>query len=295
LIAIVGGRGVIGGAIAEALRADGHEVSIVTHDRKYSDSAGFRYGDMLVPETLRPALRGAEVVIQSANFPTYPIEKPGRRHTFMEFDGVGTERLVAAAVQSGASRYVFISGAGTSAGSAKSYYSAIWRGEQAVLNSRLAGFCLRPTLVFGQRDKGLNRILQAARNLPLVPIVGDGRQLHQPVYVGDVAETVRQAIARRVEGAFEIGGPERFSLEEMLQRLFRVAGLRRHTLHIPASLARMGARMLQPLPGTPLSAAAIDFIAEDFVADTGPLLATFDLKLTPFETGLRTYLSKPGV
>ena len=183
-------------------------------------------------------------------------------------------------------------GAGTSAGSPKSYYSAIWRGEQAVLNSRLAGFCLRPALVFGPRDKGLNRILHAARFLPLVPVVGDGRQLHQPVYVGDVAEAVRQAVARGVEGAFEIGGPERFSLEEMLQRLFRVAGLRRHTVQIPAGLARMGASVLQHLPGTPLSPAAIDFIAEDFVADNGPLLATFDLKLMPFETGLRTYLPK---
>jgi len=292
LIAIVGGRGVIGGAITDALRADGHEVTIVTHDRKYADVAGFRYGDMLKPETLRPAVEGAEAVIQSANFPTYPIEKPGRRHTFMEFDGVGTEHLVAAAERSGARRYVFISGAGTSAGSHKSYYRAIWRGEQAVLNSRLAGFCLRPTLVFGPRDKGLNRILRAARLMPLVPIVGDGRQLHQPVYVGDVAEAVRQSFARGVEGTFEIGGPERFSIEEMLQRLFRVAGLRRHTVHIPARLAKIGAGTLQHLPGTPLSTAAIDFIAEDFVADTGPLLATFDLKLTPFETGLRMYIPK---
>jgi NADH dehydrogenase len=292
LIAIVGGRGVIGGAIADALRADGHQVTVLTHDRRRADAAGFRYADMLEPETLRPALEGAEVVIQSANFSTYPIEKPGRRHTFMEFDGVGTERLVAAAEQSGASRYVFISGAGTRAGSPKSYYSAIWRGEQAVLNSRLSGFCLRPTLVFGPRDKGLNRILDAARFMPLVPLVGDGRQQHQPVYVGDVAEAVRQAVARGVEGAFEIGGPERFSLKEMLQRLFRVAGLRRNTVQIPAALARMGAGVLQHLPGTPLSTAAIDFIAEDFVADTGPLLATFDLKLTQFETGLRTYIPK---
>lgn len=290
MIAIVGGRGVIGGAIADALRADGHEVTVVTHNRRYAGAPGFRYADMLQPDTLAPALEGAEVVVQSANFPTYPIEKPGRRHTFMEFDGVGTEKLVAAAERSGARRYVFISGAGTSAESSKIYYRAIWRGEQAVLNSRMAGFCLRPTLVFGERDKGLNRILKAARLSPFVPVVGGGRELHQPVFVGDVAETVRQAIARGVEGAFEIGGPERFNLVEMLQRLFRVVGLRRYILPVPNRLARMGAYTLQNLPGTFLSTAALDFIAEDFVADTAPLLATFDLKLTPFEAGLRTYL-----
>lgn len=291
MIAIVGGRGVIGGAIAEALRADGHEVVIVTHDRSRAGTGEFRYGDMLLPETLRPALEGAEVVIQSANFPTYPIEKPGRRHTFMEFDGVGTERLVRAAEEGGARRYVFISGAGTRADSPKSYYQAIWRGERAVLDSKLEGFCLRPTLVFGPRDKGLNRILRAARMMPAVPVVGDGRVMHQPVYVGDIAEVVRQALARQdVRGVFEIGGPERFTLDEMLRKLFRAAGLRRPIVHVPASLARMGASVLQHLPGTPLTAAAIDFIAEDFVADTAPLLKTFDVRLTPFEEGLKTYL-----
>lgn len=291
MIVIFGGRGVIGSAITETLRAAGREVVVVTHNTGYASAPGFRYGDMLRPETLGPALEGAEVVIQSANFPTYPIEKPRRQHTFMSFDGLGTERLVAAAEAYGARRYIYISGVGTRADSPRPYFQAIWRGEQAVLNSKLAGVCIRPAFVYGPQDRGLNRILRAAKISPFIPVVGGGRQLHQPVYVGDVAEVVRQAVeADGPTGAYEVGGPQQLTLEDMLKTLFQIVGLRRYLLSVPQSLARFGGSVLQTLPYSLLSSNAIDFIAEDFIADTGPLLANFHLKLTPFQEGLQTYL-----
>jgi nucleoside-diphosphate-sugar epimerase len=293
LIGIVGGRGVIGSTIAEAMRAAGHDVAIITHNRGQATAPGYRFADVLAPDSLASAVEGLDVVIQSMNFPTYPIEKPRLKHTFMNFDGLGTERLVAAAEAGGARSYVFISGVGTCADSPSPFYQAIWRGEQAVLRSKLEGICIRPTLVYGPNDKGLNRILRAARRLPLVPVVGDGQQLHQPVHVKDVAEVVRQAIDNRIgKGVFEVGGPERMTLNEMLAFLFNMAGMRRQLLHIPISLARLGGGILQGLPGPLLTAAAVDFIAGDFVADLDALRATFKLRLTPFAEGLAKYLQK---
>jgi nucleoside-diphosphate-sugar epimerase len=290
VIAAIGGRGVIGGAIVEALRAHGHEVLIVTHDRQQARVAGYRYGDMLDPQSLDAAIEGAEVVVQSGMFPTYPIEKPKLRHTFMQFDGVGTEHLVAAARRAGVRRYVYISGAGIPA-SPRIYYQAILRGEHAVQNSGMETVCIRPTLVYGPRDRGLNRILAAAKKLPVLPLVGPGSQLEQPVYVNDVGEVARQAVAPGApQGVFEIGGPERFTIDEMLLRFFKHVGFRRGIVHIPYRVARFGALLLERLPGPPLTTNAIDFLMEDFIADTGPLLAAFNLRLTPFEEGLSKYL-----
>lgn len=291
MIAVVGGRGVIGSAIVEALRARRSDVIVITHDREHANLPGVRYGDLLIPETLGPALVGAEVVIQSANFVSYPIEKPGRRHTFMDFDGFGTERLVAAAETHGVRRYIYISGVGVRADSPRAYYRAIWHGEQAVLNSRLEAVCIRPTLVYGPQDRGLNRVLRAARISPVIPVVGDGKQLHQPVYVQDVAEVVRRATdAGAPRGVFEVGGPDRMSLDKMLHMLFQLAGLRRKIVHIPSALARLGGIVFQNLPNPPLTVAAVDFLTENFVADLGPLQSAFNFKTTPFEKGLRASL-----
>ncbi|HJQ31328.1 MAG TPA: NAD-dependent epimerase/dehydratase family protein [Pyrinomonadaceae bacterium] len=293
MIAVVGGRGFIGGAIVKALRGAGHEVVVVTHTRDAAGARGHRFGDMLRPETLGPALSGAEVVVQAAMFPTYPIEKPGRGQTFEEFDGRGTERLVTAARAAGVRRYIYISGSGIPAESPRPYFQAILRGEKAVTGSGMEAVCVRPAFVYGPLDHGLNRILSAAKKLPFLPVVGTGRQLEQPVFVEDLAEVVRQAVGSGAPtGVFEVGGPERFTLDEMLSRFFRVVGLSRPVVHVPYGLARFGAALLELLPGPPLTVNAVDFLTEDFVADTRALLSSFDVRLTPFEEGLRKYLPR---
>jgi len=97
MIAVVGGTGVIGGAIVAALRAAGEEILVTTSSTELAARSGYRWADMLQPRTLPDAIAGADVVVQSANFASYPIERRRRVQTFMAFDGVGTEHLVEAA------------------------------------------------------------------------------------------------------------------------------------------------------------------------------------------------------
>ena len=47
---------------------------------------------------------------------------------------------------------------------------------------------LRPSVVFGPEDQFFNRFAEMARFLPVLPLIGGGATLMQPVYVGDVAE-----------------------------------------------------------------------------------------------------------
>jgi NADH dehydrogenase len=292
VIAVVGGRGVIGRAIVEVLSRKGHELVVVTHSRSCAELPGHRYGDLLLEATLPRAVEGAEVVVQSANFGSYPMEKRRRGQTFASFDAEGTERLVAAAQAAGSRRYVFISGAGARTGGAKPYWDALRRGEAAVLGAPgLEGICVEPTLVFGPRDRALNRALACARRAHFIPLIGQGEQLHQPVFVSDIGELVSQAIEPGAPtGCFAIGGPERMSQNALLGRTLAAAGLSAPICHVPLPVARFGAELLRWLPGELLSPTAIDFMQEDFVAELDPLRAAFSLSLTPLEEGLRTYL-----
>jgi uncharacterized protein YbjT (DUF2867 family) len=293
LAAVVGGRGVIGAAIAGALRAAGWDVVVGTHDPSAA-GAGYRHADLFSEESLRRAVDGAEVVVQSAQFPNYPIERPRRRHTFEQFDGAGTERLVAAAVAAGARRYLFVSGVGAGRGSARPYYRAIERGERAVAGSGLEWVCLRPAFVYGPRDRGINRLLRIARRSPVLMVPGSGRQVHQPVYAGDVGCVAARALEPGAPtGVVEVGGPERMTLDAMLHGAFAAAGMRRRLVHVPAPAVRAAGSVLQRLPGPLLTAAAVDFMGEDFVADLSALRSSFDVTLTPYAEGLASYLS-PG-
>ncbi|GAB2584456.1 complex I NDUFA9 subunit family protein [Streptomyces capparidis] len=294
MAAVVGGRGFIGGAIVEALRSDGWNVTVVTHNAQLAARhPGYRWGDMLDPTTLGPAVEGADVVVQSANFPNYPFEKPQLRHTYLEYDGLGTERLVRAAKAAGARRYIFVSGVGVTDDPVKPYYRALLRGERAVTGSGLEAMVLRPAFVYGPRDNGINRIVRAARFLPVLPLPDQGRQTHQPVLVDDIGAVVARAMEPDApQGVFEIGGPERMSMRHMMEYALRVAGKPRTVVNVPSGFARRGAGLLEPLPGPLITRNAVDFMLEDFIADIEPLRKAFDVELTPFEEGLRGYLAR---
>ncbi|HYN96155.1 MAG TPA: NAD-dependent epimerase/dehydratase family protein [Pilimelia sp.] len=293
LAVVVGGRGVIGAGIAAALRPQ-WDVVIVSHNPRAVAWPGFRHGDLLDRRTLPAAVAGAEMVVQSATFPSYPIEKPRRRHTFVDFDGIGTEHLVAAAEAAGVRRYLYVSGAGTPDRSPEGvppFLRAMYRGEQAVLGSTMEGVCLRPALVYGPHDRVLNRIVRLARRWPAMPLLDDGRQPQQPVLIDDLGEVARQAAEKGApQGAFDVGGPDVIPLDELLLILFRVVGLRRPLVRVSSRRVRQVCRLLERLPGPPLTAAAVDFAAKSYVADLRPLHRAFDVRLTSFEAGLRTYL-----
>jgi NADH dehydrogenase len=129
------------------------------------------------------------------------------------------------------------------------------------------------------------------RWLPFVPVIGDGRQRLQPVFVEDVAEALAQAAAAEgPTGTFEIGGPEVMDMNDVLATMMDVRGRRKPLVHVPIVLPKLAGFFLQVLPKPPFTPAAVDFVTGDALADTGPLLRAFDLRLTPLREGLRTYL-----
>ena len=294
MIVVFGGSGFIGAHLIDRLRAEGRQVEVVSHRPENRGRPGFRAGDLERPESFLAAVAGAEVVVQSTAFPSYPIEKPRRGHTFEAYDAVATERLVAAARRAGVRRYVYVAGVGAGPQATQPYFRAIHRGEEAVRGSGMSSAVLRPAFVYGRRDRGINRILGAARRTALLPIVGLAA-MHQPVLVDDVADALaRLAAPDGPRGTFEIGGPERMTMRAMLEAAFRYAEVRCRLVPVSRRIARLAAAVLARLPGEILSPSAIDFISEDFVADNGALRAVLPLTLTPFEAGIARYLRGPG-
>jgi NADH dehydrogenase len=237
-------------------------------------------------------MAGVDVVVQALTFPTFPVEKPSKRYTFEEFEHRGTERLVRAAEAAGVRRYVYVSGAGAAPDAEKVWHRAKWGGEQAVLGSSMSACVIRPSWVYGAGDRALNRFVAFAKRAPAVPVIGDGSQRLQPVFVEDVAEAVaRAALSEGPTGVFEIGGPEVMSMDEVLGAVLRALGKRKPLVHVPAALPRAAGAVVRVLPKPPLSPDAVDFATGDAVADTAPLLEAFPgLRLRSLDEGLATYL-----
>jgi uncharacterized protein YbjT (DUF2867 family) len=297
VILVAGGSGFIGSAVVRRLVEGGADVAVMTAHPERSkariEEMGARsvQGDVLDPASLDNAVKGAESVIQTLTFPTFPVEKPRKRFTFEEFDHLGTERLVTASARAEVKKFVYCSGSGVAADAQNVWFRAKWAGEEAIRASGVPHAIVRPSWVYGPKDIALNKFVAFHRWLPFVPVIGNGRQRLQPVFVEDVAEVLAQAAPPEgPSGTFEIGGPEVMTMDEVLRVMMDVRGKRKSLIHFPAWMPKMAGLLLQMLPKPPLSPDAVDFATGDALADTGPLLEAIDLKLTPLEEGLASYL-----
>lgn len=304
-VAVAGGTGFVGGAIASELFRRGEDVAVLSHRGEAArgelpDEVALRRADVRTSAGLEDALRDVDVLVISLAFPNLPIEAPRQGATFDEVDAAGTQRLVDAAIRAGVRRLVYLSGAGAALDAKRHWFRAKARAEQSVRESGIPFTIIRPTWIYGPRDVALNRFVGFARTLGMVPLTNLGRQPLAPVFVGDVAALAADAIRdeRAIGQTFEIGGPETLSMREIVATALRVAGLRRPIVPTPTFLIKLAAWPLSLFPRPLITPAAIDFINQPAVVDTAPLLARMPRRLTPLAEGLATYLSpgsSPGV
>ncbi len=301
MILVTGGTGLVGAAAVRELARRGSPVAVVSRDaasvpRRFPDlKVEPRQGDVRDPASLRSAFEGAEAVINAVQFPNSPIENKRKGWTFEQIDYQGTARQVEAAKEAGVRRFVYVSGVGAAPDAEKHWFVFKWRAEEAIRESGIAHVIIRPTWVYGPEDAALNRFLGMARLLPFVPTFGDGKQLMQPLFVNDLARLLADALdptAEKDNHTFEAGGPDRMSMDEVIQAAMEVAGRRRPILHQPTALGKLLATFLQFVPGPPLTPDAIDFITCEAVADNSALESAFgEPRLTPLREGLASYLS----
>src|SRR6185369_6546012 len=142
----------------------------------------------------------------------------GGEQSFDAVQGKGAATVARATAAVGG-RMVHVSAIGADENSLSSYGRSKAAGEKAVLAAIPAATILRPSVVFGPEDQFTNRFAALARMSPALPLIGGGVNRMQPVYVGDVATAVADAVDGRTKpgGTYELGGPEVLTMREIMQ------------------------------------------------------------------------------
>jgi NADH dehydrogenase len=204
----------------------------------------------------------------------------------------GTRDLVAAAQEAGVRRFVLASALGLDERSkdAVPYFAAKWEMERAVRESGLEHVILRPSFVFGRDGGVLPTFVRLARFAPVTPIIGGGRQRLQPIWIEDLAEYYARAIDEQAAAnrTFELGGPDAVSWNEFWERLKRVLGVRRPSVHVPFGAMRLQATVTERLPGAPVTRDQLTMLElGDNVVTDPSAVETFQLPLVPLDEQLK--------
>jgi NADH dehydrogenase len=291
MILVTGGTGFIGPHVVHALRARDLPVRVLVRDprratRAVAWGAEVVQGDVTDPATLPGAVRGADAVVHLV-----AIIK-GSPADFERVMAQGTRDLVAAARDAGVRRFVLASALGLDERTkdAVPYFAAKWEMERAVRESGLEHVILRPSFVFGKDGGVLPTFVRLARLAPVTPIVGPGTQRLQPIWVEDLAEYYSQSIdnAAAANRTFDVGGPDAPTWNEFWDRLKRVLGSRRPSLHVPFALMRAQATVTERLPGAPVTRDQLTMLAlGDNIVTSNDAVETFRMPLVPLDEQLR--------
>jgi uncharacterized protein YbjT (DUF2867 family) len=292
LILVTGGTGFVGGHVVHELRGRDLPVRCLVRDlRRGAKLAAWDCelveGDVTDPGSLRAAVAGVDTIIHLVGI------RQGRREEFQRIMVGGTRDLLAAAKDAGVQRFVHMSALGTSEESKDlvPYYAAKWENEGQVQGSDLSYVIFRPSFVFAPDGGILPTFVKLAKLTPVTPIIGSGRQRIQPIWADDLAKYFADAVGRDdvSNRLFELGGPDVVSWNQFWQRLKRIRGIRRPSLHIPVALMKVNALLTERLPGDiPLTRDLLKMLEHgDNVVSDDEAVRTFALPLVSFDDQLR--------
>ena len=156
---------------------------------------------------------------------------------------------------------------------------------------------LRPSIQFGPEDDFFNRFAAMARMSPALPLIGGGLTKFQPVFVGDVALAIAEAVAgnARAGTTYELGGPEVRTFKELMEFVLATIERRRLLVPLPFALASLKAQFLQFLPKPPLTPDQVEMLKTDNVVSDAAIrekrtLAAFVPEPAAMEAIVPSYL-----
>jgi len=236
-ILLTGASGFIGQSLMRVLRQGGHE--IVPISRRH----GVDFVQMQTAEQWLPWLVDVDAVINAVGI----IGETGTQR-FEVLHSRAPIALFDACVEAGVSRVIQISALGADESAFSAYHLTKKAADDHLRSLDLDWFVLRPSVIYGRGGTSAELFMRLAR-LPVLPVIGDGRQQLQPVHIGDVVATVMACLTtRHTRETLDIVGNETVEYVEWLQRL-RLAQGRDHAriLRVPVWLAMVGASLGQAL------------------------------------------------
>lgn len=262
------GAGLIGGALARALRARGHQVLQASRGAGGAGAVALDFGALPDDTTLLRAMADVDVLVNTVGI--------FRQSAEQSFDAIHVNaplRLFEIARSAGVPRVLQLSALGADPDSSIPYFASKGKADAALLAAGHSERCVvRPSLVFSPEGPS-TRWFATLAGLPLTPLPGRGRQRIQPVHLDDlVAALVRLVEAPAIPDILDVVGPRPLTLRAYLALFKRALDTGGALLATPMRLAQAAAGLVaRAWPRAPVDPDALAMLARGSTADPEPL------------------------
>ena len=299
-VLVTGGTGFVGTHLVNTLLRRGHSIAVLTRHpeetrNRYNHPVQALAGDVLDPASIAAAASGRDAVVHLVGI----IYEKGRQ-TFDRIHREAVENVLSATASAGVARLLHMSAMASFEDSPSEYGRTKAAGERAVRQSILRWTVFRPSIIFGPGDGFVSLLAPIVRHNPgFIPVIGPGTTRFMPVSVYDVARVFADSLEKpeTIGRAFEVGGPETFTLNEIYREIAAAVGRpEKRLVHLPLWWGRVLAstfeRMarLHWLPSPPLTRDQLKSLSRDNAADTSETIRVFGGEWRSFGPGIREYL-----
>jgi len=265
---LTGGTGLLGSHLASELRSHGHEV--VALHRPYADTLSLEEAECELVEgdirdaasVLAPGMEGCTHVVHGAAL----VYADGRWPEVRAVNVEGTRNVLTAAVQAGVGHALHVSSVavyGPAPGPvdedtpidaiipASDLYARSKREAEEVARGieRVQGLpisIVRPSAIYGERDRLMVPALRNLLRMPVVPLFGSGMNTVPAVYVGNLVGVLRRVLeVARGGTTYDLGLDQALTQRDLLEFLARGLGRRVRFVSIPARLVIACAWLLE--------------------------------------------------
>lgn len=259
-VLVTGGSGFIGSHLVQQLLAKGYAVTCLVRDLQqpgWLDGLNVRLvkGDCTQPESLEDAVQGASLVFHCAG-----LTKANHARDYYTVNHLGTRNLLEACVYFSPDLQKFIlvssqAAAGPSLNGqplneesslrpVSDYGKSKLRAEAEVLGfkNRLPVAILRPSCVYGPRDRDMYELFRWASRGLMIEMAGGERHLNL-CYVEDLTTALIQAAETSTESGsiYFVAENRGYSWTEFRDLLLTTGGVRARTVKLPYGVAYLSA------------------------------------------------------
>ena len=259
-ICVLGGTGFVGSWLCAELAKRGHQIRIISRRRERHRELLVLPGTQIVECDVHDAFQlstrfqGCDVVV---NLVGILNEKGHKGQGFHVAHVELTRKIIAVCRNCNIPRLLHMSALNASP-EGKSFYLRT-KGEAEndahAAGNRIAVTSFRPSVIFGPHDNFLNRFAALLKLAPgIFPLACANSKL-APVYVGDVARAMVDALDDpKTHGSrIDLCGPNEYTLKQLMDYTAAVRGYKRNILGLPKGLSKLQAYFFEFVPGKPFS------------------------------------------
>jgi uncharacterized protein YbjT (DUF2867 family) len=296
-IAVLGGTGFLGTRLVARLIKDGRRVTVLSRDREQHKHLLVLPGltlqncDVYEEAQLSEHFRGKDVVINLVGI----LNERGfggsgfrRAHTEL------TRGVLQAARSAGVTRLLQVSALKAAVDAPSYYLRSKGEAERLIRETSSASLdwtIFQPSVMFGPGDSFLNRFAGLLAISPKVFPLAKPHARFQPVFVDDVIEALLRCLHGGASSrqTYELGGPQIYSLREIVGLVAKLTGRRRWVVGLPDVVARLQAFVMDFVPGRPFSSDNYRSLTVDSVC-TEDGFAKLGIKPQSMPASARQYL-----